>query len=70
MNAYTCRRAAIFAALLAAPALIALGAADTSKADAAATNTGPTVSHHEAFPQQHNTPQPGTSVHHHHQHQG
>lgn len=65
MNATTRRLAAGFA-MLAAPALIALGAATTASADAATTNNGPTVSH-PAFPQQANFPQPGTSVHHHHQ---
>jgi hypothetical protein len=67
----TTRRAATFAALLAAPGLIALGAAGVSTADASVANHGPSVSapsHHDAFPQQHNIPRPGTSVHHHHQH--
>jgi hypothetical protein len=64
--------------LLAAPALIALGAlglAGEGRADASSANNGPSISapvhhspvHHDAFPQQHNTPQPGTSVHHQHQ---
>jgi hypothetical protein len=52
--------------LAAAPAIIFLGAA-SARADASAVNTGPSVSHHETFPGQHNFPQPGTAVHHHHQ---
>ena len=50
--------------------MIALGTATMSHADTSITNNGPSISrpvHHEAFPQQHNTPQPGTSIHHHHQ---
>ena len=61
------RRIAAGFALAAAPAVIFLGAA-SAHADASVANHGPSVSHHEAFPRQHNTPQPGTSVHHHHQH--
>ncbi|MBJ7339319.1 hypothetical protein [Mycolicibacterium sp.] len=64
------RRIAATAALLAAPALIALGTAGASQADTSITNNGPSVSspvHRDAFPHQSNTPQPGTSVHHHHQ---
>jgi hypothetical protein len=53
-------------AFTAAPALIALGAA-TAHADSASVNAGPSASSHQAFPHQHNMPQPGTSVHHHHQ---
>ena len=60
------RRLAAVAALAAAPALIALGAATASQAQTTVTNTGPSVSH-QAFPQQHNFPQPGSQVHHHHQ---
>jgi hypothetical protein len=60
------RRIAATAALLAAPALIALGTA-SAHADSAITNTGPALSSHQAFPNQDNAPQPGTSVHHHHQ---
>lgn len=52
--------------LVAAPVLIFLGAA-SARADVSPVNTGPSVSHHEAFPGQHNFPQPGTAVHHHHQ---
>lgn len=69
MNVIT-RRVATTAGLLAAPALIALGTATMSHADTSITNNGPSISrpaHHEAFPNQHNTPQPGTSIHHHHQ---
>jgi hypothetical protein len=67
MNVITRRIAAGFA-LAAAPALIAVGAAATSSAatTTGATNHGSSVSH-PAFPHQGNTPQPGTSVHHHHQ---
>ncbi|OBC03445.1 hypothetical protein A5784_14620 [Mycobacterium sp. 852013-50091_SCH5140682] len=61
------RRIAAGFALAAAPAIIALGAASASQAETSAVNTGPSVSHHEAFPGQHNFPQPGTAVHHHHQ---
>lgn len=64
------RRIAATAALLAAPALIALGTAASSQAQASVPNTGTSVNapvHHDAFPQQANTPQPGTSIHHHHQ---
>lgn len=66
MNAVT-RRLAAVAALTAAPALIALGAATASQAQTTATDTGPGTSHHQAFPQQVNLPQPGSQVHHHHQ---
>ena len=66
MNAIT-RRLAAVAALTAAPALIALGAATASQAQTSATNTGPSTSHHQAFPHQANLPQPGSSIHHHHQ---
>jgi hypothetical protein len=65
MNAYTGRIAAA-AALFATPVLIALGAAGYAHADSAVTNNGPSVSH-PAFPNQTNTPQPGTAIHHHHQ---
>lgn len=61
------RRIAAGFALAAAPAIIALGAATASQAQTSAVNTGPSVSHHEAFPGQQNFPQPGTAVHHHHQ---
>ncbi|MDT5105125.1 MAG: hypothetical protein QOI25_2638 [Mycobacterium sp.] len=69
MNTIT-RRFAATAALLAAPALIALGTATMSHADTAVTTNGPSISapaQHPAFPHQSNMPQPGTSVHHHHQ---
>ena len=68
MNAMTNRIAAA-AALLAAPALIALGTATMSHADTTpfgSTNTSSSISH-PAFPNQHNIPQPGTAIHHHHQ---
>jgi hypothetical protein len=65
MNART-RRIAAAAALLAAPALIALGTATASHADTAMTNASSSISH-PAFPHQSNTPQPGTAIHHHHQ---
>jgi len=61
------RRIAAGFAVAAAPAIIALGAATASQAQTSAVNTGPSVSHHEAFPGQQNFPQPGTAVHHHHQ---
>jgi hypothetical protein len=69
MNAIT-RRVAATAALLAAPALIALGTATASHAETTVRYNGPATSapaQHPAFPHQSNTPQPGTSVHHHHQ---
>jgi hypothetical protein len=69
MNTIT-RRIAATAALLAAPALIALGTAAASHADTAVTTNGPSISapvQHPAFPHQSNMPKPGTSVHHHHQ---
>jgi hypothetical protein len=69
MNTIT-RRIAATAALLAAPALIALGTATASHADTSVRYNGPATSapaQHPAFPHQANTPQPGTSVHHHHQ---
>lgn len=65
----SCRIAAGYAAgfaLAVAPAVIFLGAV-SARADASPVNTGPSVSHHEAFPGQPNFPQPGTTVHHHHQ---
>jgi hypothetical protein len=69
MNAIT-RRIAATAALFAAPALIALGTATMSHADTTVRYNGPSISapvQHPAFPHQTNSPQPGTSVHHHHQ---
>lgn len=65
MSTITRRIAAGFT-LAAAPALIALGAA-TAHADSATMNAGPSASAHQAFPHQHNMPQPGSSTHHHHQ---
>lgn len=70
MNVIT-RRVAAAAALLAAPALIALGTAAAGQAAPSVANDGPSVSspvHHDAFPHQSNTPKPGTAEHHHHQH--
>jgi hypothetical protein len=64
------RRIAATAALLAAPALIALGTATSSHAETTVRYNGPATSapaQHPAFPHQSNAPQPGTSVHHHHQ---
>lgn len=67
------RRIAAGIALAAAPALIALGAAATSSAQTTATPTVPTVTStsptvgHQAFPGQQNFPQPGSTIHHHHQ---
>ncbi len=71
MNAINARIAA-GAALLAAPIMIALGTAAVGHADTVITNTGPSSSisrpvQHPAFPHQSNVPQPGTSIHHHHQ---
>jgi hypothetical protein len=66
MNAIA-RRIATAAAMIAAPALIALGTATMSHADVELTSHGPSISH-PAFPSQHNIPQPGTAIHHHHQH--
>ncbi|KWX20768.1 hypothetical protein AFM11_28390 [Mycolicibacterium wolinskyi] len=60
------RRVAAGFTLAAAPALIFLGAA-TANAETSQTTTGPTVTHHEAFPNQSHVPEPGTSAHHHHQ---
>ena len=65
------RRIAATAALLAAPALIALGTATASYADPGVVNHGPSISHpveHAAFPHQSNFDKPGTPEHHHHQH--
>jgi hypothetical protein len=69
MNTIT-RRIAVTAALLAAPALIALGTATSSHAETTVRYNGPTVSapqHHVAFPHQSNMPKPGTPEHHRHQ---
>lgn len=69
MNA-NIRRIVAGTALLAAPALIAIGTATASHADTGITNNGPSVSapaHHDAFPHQANTPKPGTPEHHRHQ---
>ena len=59
----THRLAAGFA-LVAAPAVIFLGAA-TAHADVTTANTP--IGTHQAFPNQNNNPQPGTPIHHHHQ---
>ncbi|TGD84510.1 hypothetical protein BayCH28_24100 [Mycolicibacterium sp. CH28] len=64
------KRIAAGTLLAVGPALVALGAATDSYADAASTNAGPNMSHpapHPSFPGQNNQPQPGTSIHHHHQ---
>jgi hypothetical protein len=64
------KKIAATAALLAAPALIALGTATASHAETSVRYNGPATSapaQHPAFPHQANTPQPGTSAHHHHQ---
>ena len=75
MNTISRRIAAGFA-LAAAPAIIALGAAATSSAQTTipaaptVTNTGPMVGHHALhgpFAGQQNFPQPGSTIHHHHQ---
>lgn len=60
------RRIAAGIVLAAAPTMIALGVASSADAQTAVANNGPQVSH-TAFPHQDNAPQPGTSVHHHHQ---
>ncbi len=65
------RRVAAGVVLIAAPALIALGAAAASHADeTGVTNNGPSVTQpveHPAFPIQTNVPTPGSVEHHHHQ---
>jgi acetyl-CoA acetyltransferase len=66
------RRVAAATALLAAPAIIALGTATMSHADTVSTQTGPSSSfnhpvQHPTFPNQTNMPQPGTAEHHRHQ---
>jgi hypothetical protein len=60
------RRIAAGLTLAAAPAVIFLGCAP-AYADASVGNAGQAMSH-PAFPNQHNFPTPGTSVHHHHEH--
>jgi hypothetical protein len=60
------KRIAAGAILATGSALVALGAAPVSYAG----TSGPNMSHptpHPAFPHQTNQPQPGTSIHHHHQ---
>lgn len=57
----------IIAAMTLAPAAIAIGLATSAQAAPVTTNSATSAQHH-AFPNQNNTPQPGTSVHHHHQH--
>ena len=69
MNVIT-RRIAAATALLAAPALIALGTATSSHAETSVRYNGPATSapqQHKAFPHQANTPKPGTPEHHRHQ---
>jgi hypothetical protein len=69
MNAIT-RRITATAALLAAPALIALGTATSSHAETTIRYNGPSISapeQHPAFPHQSNMPKPGTQEHHRHQ---
>jgi hypothetical protein len=64
------RRVAATAALLAAPALIALGTATMSHADSTVRYNGPSISarvQHPAFPHQTNMSKPGTPEHHRHQ---
>ena len=66
----TLRSLLLATALLAAPALIAIGTAGMSHADTSIRYNGPSVSapqHHPAFPHQTHIPQPGTASHHHHQ---
>lgn len=58
---------AVFAAMTLAPAAIAIGLATSAHAAPAVSNTATSAQHH-AFPSQQNSPQPGTPVHHHHQH--
>jgi hypothetical protein len=58
-------RTLVAIALLAAPIMIALGTATMSHADNLG-NASTSISH-PAFPHQANAPQPGTSIHHHHQ---
>ena len=55
------------AAMTATLVLFALALATASQAQTTLTNTGPSVSQHQAFPHQDNLPQPGSQVHHHHQ---
>jgi hypothetical protein len=69
MNTLT-RRIAAGATMIAAPVLIALGAAATSHADPSAHDNGPLITTpvpHPAFPVQTNAPSPGSVDHHHHQ---
>ncbi|MCV7180176.1 hypothetical protein [Mycolicibacterium sphagni] len=71
------KRIAAGAILATGSALVALGGATDSFADTASTNIGPSrisagadMNHptpHPAFPNQHNQPVPGSSIHHHHQ---
>jgi len=64
------RRLTAGAVLAATPAIIALGTAGVGHADSTINNPGPSMSspaQHQAFPHQTNAPQPGTSIHHHHQ---
>jgi hypothetical protein len=65
----TIRRIAACATMLAAPVLIAFGAAAASNADPGVSNDViyTTPVQHPAFPIQTNAPQPGTQIHHDHQ---
>jgi hypothetical protein len=60
---------AVFAAMTLSSAAIAIGLATSAHAAPAVNNPGPATSaQHHAFPSQHNSPQPGSQTHHHHQH--
>lgn len=66
MTTTIARRITAGFALAAAPVVIFLGAA-SAHAETSVVNAGPSVTH-EVFPQQqHDCPQPGATVHHHHQ---
>ena len=77
MNATTVGRwithLSLFAAMTLAPAAIAIGLATSAQAATPPTHhdssfSAPAPRH--TFPNQSNFPQPGTSIHHHHQHHG
>ncbi|CAM5679961.1 hypothetical protein MAUB1S_01426 [Mycolicibacterium aubagnense] len=53
--------------LTVAPGLIAIGLATSAQAQPN-TSASTSSSVHQAFPHQQSAPQPGTSIHHHHQH--
>lgn len=62
---------AVALTLAALGSVAALGAVAAAHADSSATSPGPnlfTPTHHPAFPHQSNAPQPGSRIHHHHQH--